>query len=210
MTRYAFIGTNLCFPFDERIALLASIEGHAEADRRTLADLPLEKAVQMSGTASDHLRAEERFASALQEASKADIRSRNGQCVGGAEIWPQPMSMLDIDLQPYVFWRTARTSGGNAPGELIEQSRLPVQIGCALRPGLQVYPDSSRRVPVRITSSWTCEEAGVRDSRQLAQGFDSERCTSCRWCRYGPRGPLRQDPSGRIVGMSDKWRPVVP
>jgi hypothetical protein len=33
---------------------------------------------------------------------------------------------------------------------------------------------------VRITSSWTCEEAEVRDSRQQAQGFDSERCTSCR------------------------------
>jgi hypothetical protein len=45
----------------------------------------------------DHLRAEERFASALQEASKADIRSTNGQCVGGAEIWPQPMSRADID-----------------------------------------------------------------------------------------------------------------
>jgi hypothetical protein len=186
VTRYAFIGTNLCFPFDERIALLASIEGHAEADRRTLADLPLEKAVQMSGTASDHLRAEERFASALQEASKADIRSRNGQCVGGAEIWPQPMSMLDIDLQPYVFWRTARTSGGNAPGELIEQSRLPVQIGCALRPGLQVYPDSSRRVlcelPVRglvrrrgfgIRGSWL--KASIQNAAQVVGGVGTDR-----------------------------------
>ena len=55
---------------------------------------------------------EERFASALQEASKADIRSTNGQCVGGAEIWPQPMSMADIDLQSYVFWHTACISGG--------------------------------------------------------------------------------------------------
>jgi hypothetical protein len=27
---------------------------------------------------------------------------------------------------------------------------------------------------VRITSSWTCEEAEVRDSRQQAQGFDSD------------------------------------
>jgi hypothetical protein len=58
---------------DECLALLDSIEDHAEADRRTLADLPLEMAVQMSGTVArisgnDHLRAEERFASALQEA----------------------------------------------------------------------------------------------------------------------------------------------
>ena len=37
---------------DECIGLLDSIEDHAEADRRTLADLPLEKTVQMSGTAS--------------------------------------------------------------------------------------------------------------------------------------------------------------
>jgi hypothetical protein len=37
---------------DECITLLDSIEDHAEADRRTLADLPLEKTVQMSGTAS--------------------------------------------------------------------------------------------------------------------------------------------------------------
>ena len=94
-------------------------------DRRTLADLPLEKTVQMMRTSvalflkqqarlsgNDHLRAEERFASALQEASKADIRSTNGQCVGGAEIWPQPMSMADIDLQSYVFWHTACISGG--------------------------------------------------------------------------------------------------
>jgi hypothetical protein len=98
---------------NERVGLLDSIEDHAEADRRTLADLPLEKTVQMSGRASsllsgnDHLRAEERLASALQEASKADIRSTNGQCFGGAEIWPQPMSMADIDLQSYVFWHTA-------------------------------------------------------------------------------------------------------
>jgi hypothetical protein len=56
---------------------------------------------------NDHLRAEERFASAWQEASKVDIRSTNGQCVGGAEIWVQPMSMADIDLQSYVFWHTA-------------------------------------------------------------------------------------------------------
>ena len=41
---------------NERIALLASIEVHAEADRRTLADLPLEKTVQMSGTASSLIR----------------------------------------------------------------------------------------------------------------------------------------------------------
>ena len=47
---------------------------------------------------------------------------------------------------------------------------------------------------MRITSSWTCEEAEVRDSRQQAQGFNSERCTSCRWCRYGPCGPPRPDP----------------
>ena len=101
--------------------LLDSIEDHAEADRRTLADLPLEKTVQMSGqqgrlSGNDHLRAEERFASALQEASKVDIRSTNGQCVGGAEIWPQPMSMADIDLQSYVFWHTACTSGGEYSG----------------------------------------------------------------------------------------------
>ena len=69
--------------------------------------------------------------------------------------------------------------------------------GCTLRLELQVYPDSSRRVTVRITSSWTCEEAEVRDSRQQTQGFDSERCTSCRWCRYGPCGPPRPDPYGR-------------
>ncbi len=74
-----------------RWPLSDSIEDHAEADRRALADLPLEKTVQMSGqqarlSGNDHLRAEERFASALQEASKADIRSTNGQCVGGAEI----------------------------------------------------------------------------------------------------------------------------
>ena len=37
---------------ETRIALLDSIEDHAEADRRTLADLPSEKTVQMSGTAS--------------------------------------------------------------------------------------------------------------------------------------------------------------
>ena len=45
---------------------------------------------------------------------------------------------------------------------------------------------------MRITSSWTCEEAEVRDSRQQAQGFDSERCTSCRWCPHGPCGPPRK------------------
>jgi hypothetical protein len=41
---------------EEWSELLASIEGQAEADRRTLADLPLEKAVQMSGTASSPVR----------------------------------------------------------------------------------------------------------------------------------------------------------
>jgi len=42
---------------------------------------------------------------------------------------------------------------------------------------------------VPITSPWTCEEAEVRESRQQAAGFDSERCTSCRWYRYGPCSP---------------------
>ena len=41
---------------DERVGLLDSIEDHAEADRRTLADSPLEKTVQMSGTASSLIR----------------------------------------------------------------------------------------------------------------------------------------------------------
>jgi hypothetical protein len=41
---------------DECFALLDSIEDHAEADRRTLADLPLEKTVQMSGAASSLIR----------------------------------------------------------------------------------------------------------------------------------------------------------
>jgi hypothetical protein len=36
--------------------LLDSIEDHAEADRRTLAELLLEKTVQMSGTASSLIR----------------------------------------------------------------------------------------------------------------------------------------------------------
>ena len=43
-------------PLNKRIGLLDSIEDHAEADRRTLADLPLEKTVQMSGTASSLIR----------------------------------------------------------------------------------------------------------------------------------------------------------
>jgi hypothetical protein len=38
------------------LALLDSIEDHAEADRRALADLPLEKTVQMSGTATRFIR----------------------------------------------------------------------------------------------------------------------------------------------------------
>jgi hypothetical protein len=37
---------------NERFALLDSIEDHAKADRRTPADLPLEKTVQMGGAAS--------------------------------------------------------------------------------------------------------------------------------------------------------------
>ena len=41
---------------NERFALLVSIEDHAEPDRRTLADLPLQKTVQMSGTASPLIR----------------------------------------------------------------------------------------------------------------------------------------------------------
>jgi len=51
------------YPFDgvqvavnDSVALLDSIEDHAEADRRTQADLPLEKTVQMSGTASSLIR----------------------------------------------------------------------------------------------------------------------------------------------------------
>jgi hypothetical protein len=40
----------------ERVGLMDSIEDHAEADRRTLADLPLQKTVQMSGTASSLIR----------------------------------------------------------------------------------------------------------------------------------------------------------
>jgi hypothetical protein len=39
---------------------------------------------------------------------------------------------------------------------------------------------------VRITSSWSCEEAEVRDSRQQAQGFDSERCTNAGADRHQP------------------------
>ena len=41
---------------DERFGLLDSIEDREEADRRTLADLPLEKAVRMSGTVSSLVR----------------------------------------------------------------------------------------------------------------------------------------------------------
>ena len=79
-------------------------------------DGPDERYSKLALSGNDHLRAEERFASAWQEASKADIRSTNGQCVGGAEIWPQPMSMADIDLQSYVFWHTACTSRGEYSG----------------------------------------------------------------------------------------------
>jgi len=90
-----------------------SIEDHADADRRTLAELPLETAFQMSGTlklaCQITITSEPRstlfgFAG---RCSKADIRSANGQYVGGAEIWSQPMSMADIDLRSYVFWHTA-------------------------------------------------------------------------------------------------------
>ena len=52
----AFHGTDirglLKLFLDGFIGLLESIEDHAEADRRTLADLPLEKTLQMSDTAS--------------------------------------------------------------------------------------------------------------------------------------------------------------
>ena len=41
---------------DECICLLDSIEDHAEADRGTLADLPLEKMLQIRGTASSLIR----------------------------------------------------------------------------------------------------------------------------------------------------------
>jgi len=107
---------------DECIGLLDSIEDHAEAGRRTLADLPLEKTVQMSGAASSlyqvTITSEPRSALLRlgRKLSKVDIRSTNGQCVGGAKIWPQPMSMADIDLQSCVFWHTACISGGEYSG----------------------------------------------------------------------------------------------
>ena len=56
---------------------------------------------------------------------------------------------------------------------------------------------------MRITSSWTCEGAEVRDSRQQAQGFDSERCTSCRWCRYGNWAIHSQTPTAERLFADD-------
>ena len=93
--------------------LLDSMEDHAEADRRALADLPLEKTVQMCGTASalyQVMITSEPRSALLRLARKLRKRTSGPQmdsAFGGAEIWPQPMSMADIDLQSYVFWHTA-------------------------------------------------------------------------------------------------------